>query len=577
MYIFAEKCCGFNYVFKFDYREDIINYCRFLRKEFGGENFNWHEKAWRFSHIRVANIIRSRYPETDLDSSLNEALLAEEKKKEEEAKKIDQLNEIKTKTTSNLVIDELKMPLRNYQSVGVEFIEANNGRAIIADQMGIGKTAQALGYIVHNNIKKTLVIVPASVKLVWKKEIKKFTKLKSAFIDSKIKKLTQIESIQFFKEHDIFIVGYDSVTTNKQLLKAIPWDLLVCDEFHYIKNNTAQRTKAVKSLAIDIPKIILLSGTPMLNRPVELFNGLQMIDPKTWNNWFKFTLKYCQGHRGYWGWDASGASNIADLRLKINKYFIRRNKSDVLKELPPKQYTDIPVELDKETMFEYGLAVNSFIEYLKDFKKKTDAEVKRSLAAEKLVRLGALRQITSKGKIHAAIDFIKEVVDAGEKIVVFSVYNEPLEKIKDVLNQDGKIAVILTGQESDAQRESAVESFQNSDKIKVFLGGTKSAGVGLTLTAASNVLFLDYSWVPADHDQAADRIHRIGQEAESINIYQLYSKDTIDETMIQLLNKKRDIFSKLIDGVGMESTQQSLIDEVFDEMASTYGNLTSFE
>jgi hypothetical protein len=334
---------------------------------------------------------------------------------------------------------------------------------------------------------------------------------------------------------------------------------------HYIKSIKAKRTRLARILSLRVPNVLLLSGTPFLNRPVELFTSLQIIDPNTWRDWYAYTRQYCAGRQTSWGYDASGASHIDELHAKIAPYFLRRLKSDILKELPPKQFIDVPVELSPDILDQYRLAENSFIEFLRKVKKKDHNEIMRSLQAEKLTKLNALRQLTTAGKESAAKEIIENIIDEDEKVVVFSVYNQPLENLK---NHFGNKAVMITGKTTAAERDGIVSKFQQDPKVKVFLGGTISAGVGITLTAASNVLFVDFDWVPANHKQAEDRIHRIGQTAESVNIYQLVSKGTIDEKMQAILARKQKLFDRLIDGIETEDIktgQFSMINDLLKE------------
>lgn len=516
----------------------MLAFCHYVRKTLGETGFSFYDGKWRFTNMKAVEIIKGRYPATEIDPVIQmkyEMYLADQ---ERELLAVMESERLKKAVDSNVEIKNISGNLYPYQKIGVEFFLNNKGRAILADDMGLGKSLQALAYVATAGMNKTLVICPASVKYSWEEETKKWTALRPLVIESQLSL-----SIEDYGNNDIFIINYDIVKKFLPSLLALPWDCLIADEFHYIKNNAAQRTKAVMMIARKTKNLLLLSGTPMLSRPVELYNGLNLLDPHTWSNYYTYTRKYCGGHEGFFGYDARGATNLNELQSRIGRYFLRRTKDQVLKELPPKQFIDIPVDLPAATRKEYDLAVDDFQDYLVKVKRKTDKEVIRSLAAEKLVRLAALRQITTKGKISHAWNTIQDIIESGQKVVVFSVYNEPLEQLRDKL---GKSAVMLTGSVDSEKRKELIDRFQNDPETKVFLGGTKSAGVGITLTSAANVLFIDYSWVPADHAQAADRIHRIGQKASTISIYQLYSRNTIDDYMRKLLANKKEIFDKVI-------------------------------
>jgi SWI/SNF-related matrix-associated actin-dependent regulator 1 of chromatin subfamily A len=542
MQIKLEQTKYYKYVFIFSFSLKLLEFCRYIKNKAGWQNFNYHEKAWRFNNVSIIDTIKGRYSEVEIDESVQDdwkAYLLDNAKKE---LIIEKANKIKTKTTSDLVIKGLKGKLYDFQKLGVEFLINNNGRAILADQMGLGKTIISLAYIINQKIVKTLVVCPSSVKYSWAKETNDWSNLKPFVFESIT--LRKNPGIDIIKDHDIFIINYDILKRFIEVYGDIRFDCLILDECTYIKSNSAIRTKAVKFLAKKISKRILLSGTPLLNRTVELFNPLQIIDPQNWKNWKQFTIDYCQGHQGYWGWDARGSSNLPKLKKIISPYFLRRKKEEVLPELPPKQFIDIPVKINLEDKFEYDLALSSFKEYLLNIKKKDPSEIKRSLMAETLVRLGELRQITTKAKIETAKEIIQNTIDGEEKIVIFASYNEPL---KELYKKFEDISVLILGDTPSLLRQKMIEAFQNKDKVKIFFGGIACAGMGITLTAASNVLFLNDPWVPAEKNQSIDRCHRIGTKAESINIYTLYIPNTIDDYMRKILIKKQKIFDELFE------------------------------
>lgn len=441
-----------------------------------------------------------------------------------------------------LSIPGIRKSLYPFQKKGVKFLLENGGRGIIADSMGLGKTLQALSYSAYTNKKKVLVVCPASVKYSWKKEISESLHRKNSLV---IDANTDINEV-FDSKYQYLIINYDILKRFINVLSSMRIECMIVDEAHYVKTQGAIRSKAVKILSRNIPSLILLSGTPFLSRPSELYNLLNILDPRTWNNWISFTARYCNGHRDRFGWNCDGASNIQELKERIKHLLIRRVKEEVLLDLPEKNHINIPVELDRESFSKYKMIEKAFVEYLRDVKKKSHLEIQKSLMAEQLVKLNELRMILSKGKIKSAIELIENIIDSGEKVVVFSTYVDTLKKIQEHFNTDkSKPAVMICGEVKDEDRANAIKSFQEDDKVKIFLGGIKSAGVGITLTSGSNVLFVDYSWVPADHWQAEDRCHRIGQKASSVNIYQIYCNDTIDELMFNLLKSKEKVFKEL--------------------------------
>jgi len=584
MKIIYEPLKFFNFAFEYEFSYDILNFCRKIKDSYGWKKFNFYESKWRFNDPLIIEDIKLAYPNVEIDSSV--LISVKEKQIQEEQKKVDEVKllEIKNKKKSDLVIPGFKGELYDYQKIGVEFLLLNKGRGMLFDQPGLGKSSQSLGYIVAAGRKKSLVICPASVKPSWKKEIEKWTKLKSIILDSK----TDID-VKVLSKYDVFIINYDSLKTFfdvgtiqkltstgkikktkvfklKDLFNVFSFDCLIADEAQMIKELSAGRTRMTRILSDKVESVILLSGTPIMNRPKELFSMLNIIDKKTWGNFMDYTKRYCDGHYGQWGWECDGASNLDELRSRISPYFLRRLKKDVATELPPKRFIDIPVELEYEQKIAYNKAERNLVEFLRKYKGKTDEEIQKSMQAEKLVLLNSLRYTTSMGKIEAARDIINNLIENDEKVLVFSVYNEPLEIL---YKEFKKGSVMITGKTPQSERGEAVEKFQNDKNIKVFFGGTKSAGTGITLTAAANVIFLDFSWVPADHEQALDRVHRWGQKADEITCYQLYADKTVDEKMKTLLETKKFIADTVIDGREDNSSHsEELISELLKSFSS---------
>ena len=402
-------------------------------------------------------------------------------------------------------------------------------------------TAISLAFSAYTEKQRILVVCPSSVKWSWRSEVKLWTPFyKSLVVDSNTKLDKKV-----FKKYNIFITNYEILKKHYEALSEAGFDCMIVDESSYCKNPRAIRTKAVSMLAKKIKNVVLMSGTPILNRPIELFPTLNIIDPMAWHNYYSFAYKYCGAKTTHWGLDVNGATNIEELRTRLSKVMYRKTKEDVLTDLPKLNFIDVPVELDAETRVQYKLLEDDFITYLQDVKNKEDDEIEKSLMAEQLVKLGEMRMLTACGKIEQAKEVIQNIIDSGEKVVVFSSYNEPLVKLHNHFN---KSSVIIIGSTKDTDRGKAVENFQNDDNIKVFLGGMLSANTGITLTAACNVLFINHDWVPANMAQAYSRIDRLGQKAKNLFIYQLYAMETIDQRMTEILKTKQIIFDKLIDG-----------------------------
>lgn len=546
----------------FDYSPDIITFCRILKDSFGWKRFSFtsykEEKFWVFSETVFLKVLVEKFPDIEIEPQVMEIWKKEDSEINQEKERENEINLIKQKKDTKFEVKGIKENLYPYQKVGIEFLIASGGKAIIADPPGLGKTSQTLGYITHLDIKKALVVCPATIKSSWENEILKWTDLSYIIINSK----TKIEEIP--EDTRIWIINYDILKKSLEILLKINFNLVVFDESHFLKNNSSQRCRAARHLTRNISKVIHLTGTPLLSRPIEMFTLLNMIDPQLWNNYYNYSRYFCGGKQTRWGWDSSGATHTEELHNRIKKYFIRRSKEEVLKFLPPKNRIDVPVRLENNILKEYEAAEDDLFRYLKTYKGKQPSEIARIIAAEKLAKLTILRQLVSLGKIDTAEEIINSILESEEKILVFASFIKPLnilfEKFKN-------ISVMLTGMTPIEERGEIVKEFQNNPNIKIFFGGLKSAGLGITLTAAQNVLFLDYSFVPADHKQAEDRVHRHGQKASSINIYQLFAKETIDEKLKKILERKQKIFDQVIEGKTIEKQKkEDIIKEVFNDI-----------
>lgn len=446
-------------------------------------------------------------------------------------------------------IPGLKMELFKYQKEGVAFIEAHNGRALVADEMGLGKTAQALAWIqLHPELRPALIVVPASVKLNWLKEVQMWLSHGHVTVLSGTKP-------SIVTEEDIVIINYDILAHWYNYLKKMPFKIIVGDEIHLVKNNSAKRTKAMKKIVKVSPHFIALSGTPIVNRPIEMFNAIRMINPDLFPNFLTYGKTYCAGKHNGFGWDYSGASNTKELHeILSSTIMIRRKKQDVLKDLPDKIRSFVPLEVSKTVMKQYRAAEGNFIEWMEGVYGAEAAE--KASAAATLTAIEKLKQLAVDAKINHALHWIEDFLESGEKLVLFAVHKVVIEAIMDRFEY---LAVKLDGSVSGATRQFVVDKFQKDAKTRLFVGNIKAAGVGITLTAASNVAFLELPWTPGDVLQCEDRCHRIGQK-DTVNIYYLLAQDTIEEEIALLLDEKRKVLDGVLDGI--DTDEGSLLTEL---------------
>jgi len=443
-------------------------------------------------------------------------------------------------------IPDLKGTLFPFQTKGISFVEAHDGRALIADQMGLGKTIQAIGWMqLHRDKIPVVIVCPASLKFNWQNEIEKWMP------DPSIEILSGTKT--YLPQKDIIIINYDILFAWTDILKKINPKILIFDEVHKTKSSKAQRTKASKKLAKNIPHIIALSGTPILNRPIEIYNALYIIDNTLFPNYRYFAQQYCNYHFNGFGWDANGASNVLELNQRLtSSVMIRRLKKDVLPELPDKMFSFVPIELKNQK--EYAEAENDFIKFVREQKGLEAA--KRANNAIQFAKIEGLKQLAGKGKLDDCITWIEDFLETEDKLVVFAWHTEIINTLLEKFS--GK-AVKFDGKMTATEKENSKNSFMTDEKIKLFIGQIATAGEGITLTVASNLAFIELPWTPGGLDQCIDRLHRIGQK-ECVNVHYLLAKDTIEERIAHLIDQKRQTFDAVLDG--KETEQNSLLIEI---------------
>lgn len=423
-----------------------------------------------------------------------------------------------------------------YQYIGIDFIEQNNGRALLADEMGLGKTLQALGWCqLHRDKIPVLIVTPASLKLNWTLEIDRWLPNVNYEILSGKK--------TYKPTADFLVINYDILSYWVDCLKELDIQILITDECHYYKNNSSKRTKAVKRIAKTIPYIIALSGTPIVNRPIEAYNAINIINPNLFPSFMNFTRRYCNAKYNGYGWDFNGASNTQELhQTLVNTIMIRRLKKDVLKDLPDKLYSFVPLELSAEGKTEYQMAEDSFIDYVHE--NYGVQKALKAVNAEVLVQYGELKKLAVKGALHQSIEWIRNFLEIDGKLVVFAIHKFVIDELMKTF---GDKSVKIDGSVSIAERQKAIDKFQKDESCRLFVGNIKAAGVGITLTASSNVAFLELPWTPGELKQAIDRVHRIGQK-NCVNVHYLFANNTIMDKIARLIDQKQKIIDSVLDG-----------------------------
>ena len=380
----------------------------------------------------------------------------------------------------------------------------------------------------------------------------------------------------------VVVVNYDVLHKHEDVLHASEFDVLIVDEAHYLKNQKARRSKMVFGIPAspklraagvpDVPGIrakrrIFLTGTPIANRPAELFPLISYLDPISWPDFFRFAVRYCNGHRRQFsstksGWDFSGASNLEELQEKLRStIMIRRLKKDVLTELPPKRRQVIELTPDESGREALRAELDAYKSHAEDEIAGLEAEAELALAADdpasyanavarlekgssaRFEEISALRLETARAKIPVALEFIREAAEESAKVVVFAHHKEV---VRALAKEFGEEAVILVGDTPMIERQEAVDRFQRDPNVRIFIGSIMAAGVGITLTAAAHVIFFELDWVPGNVSQAEDRCHRIGQK-ESVLVQHLVLEGSLDAIMAKKIVAKQNVIDRALD------------------------------
>lgn len=396
-----------------------------------------------------------------------------------------------------------------YQRIGADWL-ASKKHALLADQMGLGKTVQAIMAAKQVGARRIAVVCPASVVANWRREFGRWWPERVG---------------------DLGIGSYDRLVRHGHLYDTL--DLVIADEAHYLKNRDAKRTKAIygkDGLASRAERVWLLSGTPAPNNPAELWTHLHSLAPGliTGSNgkpasYWGFVNRYCKTVDKGFGPQIVGGKNLDELKALMAPFILRRTKDEVLADLPPIRFDTLPIDgvLPSETAHDEML-VESALE--------TGVEGLAKVA----MHVATLRRATGMAKLKGVIDWIDNFLDSGEKLVVFAHHRDVIREIDDNIRARPHVALV-TGDTRDRQAE--VDRFQNDPHCRLFIGQIQAAGTGITLTAASTVLMVEQSWVPAENAQAAMRIHRIGQKNACV-VYNAVLAGSIDERIGDALTRK---------------------------------------
>ncbi|XP_060113100.1 DNA annealing helicase and endonuclease ZRANB3 [Heteronotia binoei] len=445
---------------------------------------------------------------------------------------------------------KLKEKLLPFQKKGIIFAIEKSGRCMIADEMGLGKTIQAIAVSYHyKNEWPLLIVVPSSLRYPWADEIEKWIPDLSPEDIVIIQNKTDTWRISTSK---VIILGYGLLTSDAQNLVDTIYKqnfrVVVVDESHYMKSRNATRSKILLPLVQNAVRAILLTGTPALGRPEELFMQLEALCPRKFGTWTEYAKKYCDAHVRFFGrrqrWDCRGASNLNELHHLLSKVMIRRLKKEVLTQLPPKIRQRIPFDLPQTAAKELNV---SFEEWEK-LMRTSDLISTETDFVQMMGLITHMFKQTAIAKAGAVKDYIKMLLENDTlKFLVFAHHLSMLQACTEAVIESKACYIRIDGSVPSAERINLVNRFQKDPDTRVAILSIQAAGQGLTFTAATHVVFAELYWDPGHIKQAEDRAHRIGQ-CSSVNIHYLVANGTLDPLMWAMLNRKAAVTGTTLNG-----------------------------
>jgi SWI/SNF-related matrix-associated actin-dependent regulator 1 of chromatin subfamily A len=448
------------------------------------------------------------------------------------------------------------------QKDGIKFLLTRNG-AILADQMGSGKTMQSAIAAIESGVKKILIVCPTSAKINWQRELNYLQEYDVNIINSSRYKTAKFVIINYdiLKNfHTLKGEELDGIPPNRELVND-KFDLCIIDEAHNLKNHKSIRGAIMRELCVDygIEKVWLLSGTPVANRPMDFYNLLSLIKSPLVKNWQHYVVRYCDGKqittktRG--GkvkkiWLTDGASNLDELSIKSRNLLLRRLTHE-FSDMPEKIITPLYYQMDKTQENEYN---SLWDEYLLERKKQK----KKGKIERELVELSLLRKYIAMQTIPKTIELVDDIISQGNKVVIFTCFTEELLALSEYYKKN---SVTHYGQMSNKDKQTSVDLFQKEGGPMVFIGNIISAGVAITLTRANYMVFNSFDWVPGNIEQAEFRIYRIGQKNNVKIYYNLFEK-TIMTRMWKTIKYKQDIINKILNE--NQNSDHGLIEEIVD-------------
>jgi SWI/SNF-related matrix-associated actin-dependent regulator of chromatin subfamily A-like protein 1 len=427
-----------------------------------------------------------------------------------------------------------------YQKQGAAQIERFEGRALLADQMGLGKSLQSLLWCHRNpELRPIIIICPASLKWQWERECRKHFGMRADVFEG-----TKVPETQLLNTHHIVIINYDILTVWLKYLKRLKPKIIIIDEGHYLCNRETLRFRNVKELCKRVKHIIILTGTPVTNEPANLWPLLRLLCPKLYPAFLPFCEEFSKPELKPWGWVYKGAKNLDVLhKVLVDNVMIRRLKKDVLSQLPQKQRTVIPVEIENRKEYEH--AKKDLVSWLG---KYSQVKANRARKAQRLVKMGYLKRLAGTLKLKSVQEWIDNYLEENdEKLIVFGLHRAVLHPLHDRYKHS---SVLIDGKVKGRDRQLAIDQFLNKQRTRLLFGNIQAAGVGWSAKGVSNTAIIEFPWAPGVLTQAEDRSHGYGRghDVKASSYYYLVGRETIEGRLLEILQDKQQILDQVLDG-----------------------------
>lgn len=432
-----------------------------------------------------------------------------------------------------------------HQEECLQEIEDFNGRALVAMQMGLGKSLTSLLYLHrHPEIQTAVVVCPASIKWVWVKEARMHVGIRAEVLETH-----KVATAPLPVRSRLWIINYDILHSWLEFLRGLQPQLIIGDEIHYIQGRNTLRTRSFRTLCEGVPHVLALSGTPLVNRPAELWPTLNILRPKIWPNFHSFAHRHAGARLRHWGWDFRGASRIPELHQDLSQYcLVRRRKEDVLKGLPPKARHVLPLAITGRRT--YDKAVKDFLGWLRSV---SPSKARRAARAEQMVKLGYLLRLTARLKMQAVFEWVDNFLEDGNKLLLYAIHTKVLDALE---KRYKRISVRVDGSVLGKQRQKAFDQFNRLARTRLLLGNIDAAGVGWSCASASDVAFAELPWQPGKVEQCVDRAHGLkrGIEGRRTRAWFLVAHGTCEEKLCEILQRKQKTVDHTLDGGKVKDT-----------------------